>query len=358
MYKDLDTFLIGPESSVIEGMKRIDQNHDRILFVVDGSKKLIGSLTDGDIRRWILAGNDLNAPIEQVCNKKPFKINTEENESVAKELMLENKVECIPVVNHEQEVKRLIFWNDAFRDTAVPAMRKMKLTVPVVIMAGGAGNRMKPFTQVLPKPLIPVGDKTIIEHIIDKFLDYQIDEFYITINHKEKIIRYYLQELDPAYRIRFIKEDKPLGTAGSLKYLEHKIQGNFIVTNCDIVIYADYGEILHFHESNDYDLTLVSSMMHYQIPYGICEIDKGGKLLELKEKPEYNFLISTGMYILKSSILHFIPDNELFHMTDLMSRIKDHGGKIGVFPISEQSWVDTGQWKEYKKTVERLNHDQ
>ena len=358
MSKNLDTFLINPESTVIDGMKRIDQNHDRILFVVDDCNKLIGSLTDGDIRRWILAGNDLNASLEYVCNKKPFTIRIEEKESVAKELMLEKKVECIPIINHEHEVKRLIFWKDAFRNTTIPAMKKMRLTVPIVIMAGGAGNRMKPFTNVLPKPLIPVGDKTIIEHIIDKFLDYQVEEFYITINHKARIIKYYLQELDATYQTRYIKEDKPLGTAGSLKYLENKIDGNFIVTNCDIVIYADYWEILHYHESNDYDLTLVSSMMHYQIPYGICEIDKGGKLLELKEKPEYNFLISTGMYILKSSILHFIPKNELFHMTDLMTKIKDNGGKIGVFPISEQSWVDTGQWKEYKKTVERLNHDQ
>ena len=357
MHKNLEPFLIDPDSSVINGMKQIDHNKEKVLFVVDKSNKLIGSITDGDIRRWILAGESLNAPIEKICNRNPISIKSEQNASYAKELMLEYKIECVPVINYEKRVEKLIFWNDAFRDENFK-IEKTILKLPVVIMAGGAGNRMKPFTQILPKPLIPVGDKTIIEHIIDKFVEYQINVFYITLNHKGRIIKYFLQELNPSFTLKFITEPEPLGTAGSLKYLQDKIRGTFIVTNCDIIIYADYAEIVHFHEENNYDLTLVSSMMHYQIPYGICEIDKGGNLLELKEKPEYSYLISTGMYILKSRVLEYIPEKKLFHMTDLMDRVKEHGGKIGVFPINEQAWADTGQWKEYKKTLQRLNNDQ
>ena len=228
---------------------------------------------------------------------------------------------------------------------------------PVVIMAGGFGTRLAPFTTILPKPLIPVGDKSIVEHIIDRFLPYGIDDFYMTVNHKFKIIKSYFEDVKKEYSLKLVKESKPLGTAGSLKLLKEEIDDVFIVTNCDIIIHADYSEIVDLHIESGFDITLVSSMMNYKIPYGICEIDKGGSLIEIKEKPEYNFLISTGMYILNKKILDYIPDNEFFHITHLMEKVKENGGSVGVFPISENSWDDTGEWDEYKKTVKRLTND-
>jgi NDP-sugar pyrophosphorylase family protein len=179
----------------------------------------------------------------------------------------------------------------------------------------------------------------------------------LTVNHKSNIIKSYFEDIDKDYKIKLVKEDKPLGTAGSLKLVEDKLESVFIVTNCDIIIHADYSEIVDFHISSGYDITLVSSMMHYKIPYGICEIDRGGSLIEIREKPEYNFLISTGMYVLNKKILRLIPNNELFHITNLMEDVKKQGGTVGVFPISENSWDDTGEWDEYNKAVKRLTND-
>jgi dTDP-glucose pyrophosphorylase len=352
----LDTFLISPIATVIDCMKKIDINTNKIVFMVDEKKTLLGSITDGDIRRWIIAGKNIEDPVDKIANRNPIKINLGDSTEIIKEMMLEKKIECIPVTNTDGVIIDLVFWNEIMSGDEIH-IKKKKIDLPVVIMAGGFGNRLKPFTEVLPKPLIPIGDKTILERIIDKFLDYQIKDYYITINHKGRIIKNYLEDSEPDYNLHFIKEPKPLGTAGSLQFLNGKFEGNFIVTNCDIIIYSNYDEIINFHEEYDYDITLVSSMMNFQVPYGICEIDKGGRLLNIREKPEYNFLISTGMYILNTRILKYIPKDKLFHITDLMDKIKKENGKIGVFPISDKSWTDTGQWKEYKKTIEKFREE-
>jgi len=352
----LEDFIIGLDSSIIECMKKIDQNHNKILFVVDKVSRIIGSVTDGDIRRSVLAGEKLDNSITNSFNVNPVKVERNYDILSIKRIMLEKKIECVPVVNENDKIIELLFWNQLFGEPVVDEHKK-QINASVVIMAGGVGKRLEPFTQVLPKPLIPIGDKTIIELIMDMFRSYGINEYHITINHKANIIKFYLKELKNNDILHFITEGSPLGTAGSLKHLEGAIHESFFITNCDIIIYADYADIYDFHRNNHFCLTLVSSMMNFQIPYGTCEIDKGGELLEIKEKPEYNFLISTGLYIMEPYALKYIPDNSLFHMTHLIEAIKKDGGKIGVYPISDKSWSDTGQWAEYRKTVNRLNND-
>ena len=224
-------------------------------------------------------------------------------------------------------------------------------------MAGGFGTRLTPFTTILPKLLIPIGDKTMVEHIIDQFLPYGVKDIFLTVNHKHKIIKAYFEEVEKEYSLHFVKEEKPLGTAGSLKLLKNKIADTFIVTNCDILIHADYSEVIDLHINSGNDITLVTSMMSHKTPYGVCEIDDGGVLKEIKEKPEQSFLISTGMYVLNKKVLDLIPENEFFHITHLMEKVKENGGLVGVFPISEKSWDDTGEWDEYKKTVKKLSSD-
>jgi NDP-sugar pyrophosphorylase family protein len=224
-----------------------------------------------------------------------------------------------------------------------------------VIMAGGKGTRLDPFTRILPKPLIPIGDKSIIEIIIDKFLKYQINHFIVSVNEKSKIIKSYFEELNPPYSISYIHEPKPLGTAGSLKYLDKKDCHSIIVTNCDIIIDADYADLVDSHLKDNNDITLVASMKQYKIPYGVCEIENGGALKTIIEKPEYNFLVNTGMYIIKTESLKLVPFEEYFHMTHLIEKVKAAGGKIGVYPISESSWIDTGEWEEYKNALKAFN---
>jgi dTDP-glucose pyrophosphorylase len=353
---NISKLLIKENELVISSMKKLDSNKYKILFVVGEKDRLIGSLTDGDIRRWILGGKDLNEKVSLVCHKSPITLKRDFEIDTVKDLMLSNNIECIPVVSDDNIIEDVLFWVDLFKSDTLEISLK-QLDVPVVIMAGGFGKRLEPFTTILPKPLIPVGDKSIVEHIIDKFLVHGIRNFHMTLNHKSKIVKSYFEDVKKSYDLKFVEEPKPLGTAGSLLLLKEELEDVFIVTNCDIMIYADYAEIVDFHVDNSYDITLVSSMMNYKIPYGICEIDTGGKLIELKEKPEYNLLISTGMYVLNKKILDYIPVNEVFHITHLMDEVKKHNGTVGVYPISEKSWDDTGEWDEYNKTVRRLTND-
>tara|TARA_B100000787_G_scaffold34957_1_gene24303 strand:+ start:5439 stop:6512 length:1074 start_codon:yes stop_codon:yes gene_type:complete len=352
----LKQFLVNEEDSVLTSMKKLDKNAHKVLFVINKSETLIGSITDGDIRRWILSGKKLSEEVRKVCNNSPIFVNEDYSNQEVKDLMLTKNIECIPVLSNKNRIIDVLFWVDIFQDVKAEYPKK-QMNYPVVIMAGGFGTRLAPFTTILPKPLIPVGDKSIVEHIIDRFLPYGINNFHMTINHKYKIIKSYFEDVKKDYSLNLMKEPKPLGTAGSLKLLKDEIDDVFIVTNCDIIIHADYSEIVDLHIKSGYDITLVTSMMHYKIPYGICEIDEGGSLLEIKEKPEYNFLISTGMYILNKKVLDLIPDDEFFHITHLIEKVKKEGGSVGVFPISEKSWDDTGEWDEYKKTVKRLTND-
>jgi len=352
--KELDLLLIKENATIKEGIKRLEQSEVKILFVIGSKGELVGSLTDGDVRRWILnGGNNFNEPVKSACYRGTFFANEKYDINEIKEEVLMRKIHLVPVLDDEKKIKEFIAWDDLFSDFEV-TRDKGTLDVPIVIMAGGKGTRLDPFTRVLPKPLIPIGDKTIIEIIIDKFLSYHVNHFYISINHKAKIIKSYFEEIAPLYNLTYIDEGKPLGTCGSLKYLEGRISGPFIVTNCDIIIDADYSDILKHHRDNENLITVVVSVKYYNIPYGICEIENGGNLKQIKEKPELNFLINTGMYVVDASCLNLIPENESFHMTQLIARVMQTGGKVGVYPISENSWIDTGEWDEYKNAIEKL----
>ena len=353
MTKEIKPFLIHLNTTTKQAMKQLDVTAEKILFVVDNETELIGSLTDGDIRRWILSGGGLEEGIKNVFNRKPIFLTSDSDIDAVKECMIGSKIVCVPLVDEKGHIIKLLFWNEVFED-GINQKTQTRITIPVVIMAGGKGTRLDPFTRILPKPLIPIGDKSIIEIIIDKFLDYDIKHFYISVNHKSRIIKSYFEELEPNYALSYIYEEQPLGTAGSLKFLEGKIDGSFIVTNCDIIIDADYAELVEFHHKNNNDLTLVASLKHYNIPYGICEIENGGVLIKITEKPELSFLVNTGMYVLKAETLKHIPEKEFFHITHLMDKIKESGGKVGVYPISEKSWIDTGEWVEYKKALEHF----
>ena len=221
-------------------------------------------------------------------------------------------------------------------------------------MAGGKGKRMEPFTKVLPKPLIPINDKTVIEHIIDRFQLFGCENFYLTVNYKSKILKAYFEELDLTYNINFVTEDIPLGTIGSLSFLKKEIKNSFFVTNCDCIVKADYQSIYNFHQSNNYDLTLVASAKEYVIPYGTCELNDNGSLSKINEKPKYNFLINTGFYVLNANLIQLIPDNKFYHITDLISDLRRRKMRVGVYPVYDSSWLDVGQWHEYKQSVKML----
>jgi dTDP-glucose pyrophosphorylase len=354
--RTITPFLVRPETTVLEAMRQLEDTAQKILFVVGAGRALIGALTDGDIRRWILEGGDLQDAIENVCNREPHRVNPGYDIRAVRQLMLEATIGCVPVVDERGRVLDLLFWETVFGDGSEHKPPR-RIDVPVVIMAGGKGTRLDPFTRVLPKPLIPLGDKTVIERIIDSFLRFGVTTFYLSVNNKSKIIKSYFEELSPAYGVRYVEEDVPLGTAGSLRYLCDSLDGSLIVTNCDIILDTDYAELVEFHEKNANEITIVGSLKNYHIPYGICEIRNGGELVRITEKPEYNFLVNTGMYVLRSESLRLIPEGKLFHMTDLIDRVKDTGGKVAVFPVSDKAWLDTGEWAEYRKALKQFEAD-
>jgi dTDP-glucose pyrophosphorylase/predicted transcriptional regulator len=347
--EEIKNFLTGKDKSIRDALKIIDKGGRKILFVIDEKNELYGSLTDGDIRRWILKKGELVGKVSQACNLNPLILRENYKIENVKFLMTEKQIESIPVLNNENEVVDILFWEDVFRENFKREYKKIDSYA--VVMAGGKGMRLDPFTRVLPKPLVPIGEKVIIEVIMEEYNKYGIEDFYVSLNHKARMIKAYFEDHKYNFNIHYIEEKRFLGTAGSLKYLENKFDDSFFVSNCDILVKEDYSGIYDFHKKGKYVLTLVASMQNHVIPYGVCEIENGGTLKSIKEKPEYSFLINTGMYILNPDILKLIPENNCYHITDLVLDIQKKRLKIGVYPISEKLWHDVGQWEEYKKAM-------
>lgn len=335
-------------STLNQALKQMDLVRKKLLMVFDDDD-FIGLVSIGDIQRAIISNIDLNAEISGIL--RDDLILSKESESIEsiKNKMLQIRAEFMPVLNEQNEIVNVIFWEDLFKDEDLPP--KTKFNLPVVVMAGGLGTRLQPLTNVLPKPLIPIGEKTIIENIFDRFHQHGCNNFFISVNYKAELIEFYLKNQKLPFQINFFMEDKPMGTAGSLSLLKNKINETFFVSNCDILIEQDYSEILEYHRSNNNEITVVAALKNYNIPYGTIQSGKDGELLDLIEKPDLTFKINSGMYILEPQLIDEIPENMFFHITHLIEKVKERGGKVGVFPVSEKSWKDIGEWSEYLRLI-------
>lgn len=348
-YPDL---LVNKQDSILYVLKKMDQTCRKLLIVMDGDK-FSSLISIGDIQRAIIKDIDLNAPIYQILRKEVTVASSEDNINQIKELMRLKRIDLMPVVAPSGDLGEVILWEDLFEDER-PAKAHHELNLPVIIMAGGVGTRLKPLTNILPKALIPIRSKTIIEEIMDRFLDCGCYDFFISVNYKAEMIRYYLDSLNNQhYKISYIHEDKPLGTAGSLFLIKNKINSTFFVSNCDILIDEDYSVILEYHRKNKNEITIVAAINTISIPYGTLETSEGGFLKAISEKPEYSFKINTGMYILEPHLLNEIPDNEHFHITALIEKLHNEQRKVGVFPINEGAWIDIGNWDKYLKFIKK-----
>jgi dTDP-glucose pyrophosphorylase/predicted transcriptional regulator len=351
MMEQLKKILIKPTQTIKQALKQMDAMGKKTLLVVDEHNTLLGTLTDGDVRRWILKGKNLTQNISHAMNHNPISLKQDFKEEKAKQLMVSLGLECLPVIDDDKKVVSAVWWVDFF-EKGIKNVKKLK--VPVVIMAGGEGARLAPFTKILPKPLMPIGDKPIIEIIIDRFMNYGCNDFYLSVNYKSNIIKAYFNDFEHPYKISYVEEKQPLGTAGSLHFLKKQIKKTFFLSNCDILIEADYADILKFHQENKNKITLVSSMKHFVIPYGICEIQDGGILKNIQEKPEYDFFVNTGMYVMDKAVLKDIPQGQPYHMTDLIGDYLNKGEKIGVYPVSEKSWLDMGQFEVLQEMLKKF----
>lgn len=336
-------------TTVLQSLKKMDETKVKMLFVYDG-EKFVSILTIGDIQRAIIKGVDMNQQVMSIIDlNKKFASPADSRDSIREKMMV-LRAECMPVVNEEGDLVDVYFWKEMFKHTE--AQKREKIDLPVVIMAGGKGTRLKPITNVIPKPLVPIGDKTILEVIMDQFESIGCHKFYMSVNYKADMMEYYLSQLDHKYDIEFFMEDKPLGTIGSVSLLKGKITTPFFVSNCDSINDQDYRDVYDYHVQNNNDLTIVTMVKSFRIPYGVIETGEDGIMTALREKPELNYQVNTGAYILNPECIEEIPEGEFFHITHLMEKITARGGRVGCFPVSEGSWHDMGEWPEYLKMIQ------
>ncbi|MEX0939736.1 MAG: nucleotidyltransferase family protein [Candidatus Paceibacterota bacterium] len=346
MYKNRT---INKSSSLFDALKKMDKLDKKLLIVFDENDKFEGLLSVGDIQRAIIKNKPLDSQVKKVLRSNIKVAHPEDSFSTIKNMMLEFRMELCPVINEQNEIVQVFFWEDIFGDELIKP--KERFNLPVVIMAGGFGTRLRPITHIIPKPLLPIDNKTMLEHIFDRFHIYGSDTFYISVNYKASLIEFYLREQNLPYSITCFEEEKPLGTAGSLSLLKNHLKETFFVSNCDILIEQDYSEILNYHKKNNNELTIVAALKNYAIPYGTIDTGDNGQLLSLNEKPNLTFKINSGMYVLEPHLLDEIPHNKFFHITDLIEKIKKRAGTVGVFPVSEKSWKDVGKWDEYLRNI-------
>jgi len=338
--------VIDKDASLLDAFKKMDIL-DKKLLLVQNKQKFLGLISAGDNQRAIIQNKPLETKISEVLRKNIRVGRPSDSFDFIKQMMLEYRMELCPVVDSDNNIIDIYYWEDVFKEKEIQP--KNQFNLPVIVMAGGFGTRLKPLTNVLPKPLIPIGEKTIIEHIFQRFSKHGCNTFHISVNYKAELIEYYLKSQNLPYSLSYFKEDKPMGTAGSLSLLKDIIKETFFVSNCDIIIEQDYSEILDYHKSSKNDITIVAALKHYPIPYGTIQSADNGQLVSLHEKPELTFKINSGMYILEPHLLNQIPENHFFHITHLIEKIQQNGGNVGVFPVSEKSWKDIGEWDEYLK---------
>lgn len=351
---DQDT-LISADQSIKAALKKLSKTGYKTIIVVDDGGRIIGTITDGDIRRHLLKGGGLDSDIKGVFNRNPVYIFKKDYSlAVAKDLLVKHSIEFLPILDDDRRIVSFVTWQKAFLDTIEKTKGRKSLDIPVVIMAGGKGSRLEPFSNIFPKALVPIGDKPIIEMVIDEFVKNGVQKFFLLLNHKAEMIESYFNNIKKDYKITCRIEKDFYGTAGAISLLRKDVKGPFIVSNCDVIVKADFSEVLKFHNEHTADLTILSSIQHYKIPYGIIEFKKGGEVTDAIEKPEYTFTINTGVYILSEQAARLIPAGKRFDMTELIGALIKDGKRVFTYPVNENDYVDIGQWGEYRKAVEKM----
>lgn len=341
--------IIDAHETILQTMKRMDECRAKSMLAFERDR-FLGLITIGDLQRAIIAKQPFDTEIGSIVSNSGKKYaHVSDDMEIIKAWMVEVRAEMMPVLDDAENLVKVIYWEDLFNDSREDS--REKIDIPVVIMAGGKGTRLKPLTNVLPKPLIPIGEKTILEEIMDRFEAVGCRKFYMSVNYKSDMMRFYIDQMEHDYDIEFFEEPKPQGTIGSVSLLKGKINTPFFVSNCDIIIDHDYRDVYDYHISNKNDLTIVAAVKSIKIPYGVIETGSDGLMTGLQEKPELTYMINSGFYILSPECIEEIPRNEFYHITDLMDKIRKRGGRIGCFPISEHAWTDMGDWNEYMQVA-------
>ena len=345
--QNLDNFLLRASEIILGALKKLDEQKglDRVLFIQDDNDIIIGSLTDGDIRRALIKGAALTDVVSSVMQSGFQFITTEEQDVIAKVKRLrELNLKVIPVLDKDGRI---------IKAQNLSQLRSI-LPLDAVLMAGGKGERLRPLTEKTPKPLLPVGDKCIIDHNIDRLISYGVEHISVTCNYLKEQLYEHFEKPRSGVKVDCVTESKFLGTIGSIKFVETFYNDTILVMNSDLFTDINYEDFyLHFKEHNA-DMSVAAVPYTVSVPYGIMDLD-GRNLKGMIEKPTYNYYANAGIYLVKRSMLDLIPEGEFFHATHLMDAILKQGGKIIRFPING-TWIDIGNPQEFQKANELVKH--
>lgn len=338
---------ISKDKTLLEALEQINSfyNEPLVLFVVDDEGHMVGTLTDGDSRRALIAGASLNDKVEKIMHRS-FNYLKVENISDVKKIKRQKELnmKLVPVLDSEMHIVDIIDLDKY----------KTRLPIDAVLMAGGKGERLRPLTEKTPKPLLPVGDKAIIDHNIDRLISYGIQHINVTVNYLKEQIEEHYKEPRGGVQIQTVREPKYLGTIGSVKFVQEFFNDTILVMNSDLFTNIDYEDFFLHFEQHDAEMSVAAVPYNVSIPYGILDLD-GRNIQGLLEKPKYNYYANAGIYLIKRRTLEEIPDDEFFNATDLVEKLIAEGKKVIRYPLNG-TWIDIGNPQEYQRAKDFVSH--
>lgn len=342
MINDWKRIALTQNASLKEAMQVLDGSGLRITFVVNEKDCLIGTITDGDIRRGLLKGLGLDASVSLVMKTNPICVSKDATKESIQEVLRSSSILVVPVLDENQKIVGL--------ETIDSIDGETHDDTPVVLMAGGFGKRLYPLTNNIPKPMLPLGNKPILEHIIEDFKSQGFKNFYITTHYKAEVIQGHFNKNNLGVNIKYIIEDEPLGTAGSLFFLKETLCSNFIVMNADLLVKTNFKNLLSFHQKHQHIGTICVKQYSYQVPFGVVLLEDMN-VASIAEKPLYSHFVNSGIYCFNKNIFEFFSKKKYMDMPTLLQNMIAANKKICAFPIHEY-WIDVGSMDDYKKANE------
>lgn len=343
----MNKHIISKEKSLLEALSQINRLYPDplVLFVVDDKRRMVGTITDGDSRRALIAGASVNDLAEKIMHRNFNYMKVDDLDNVTEiKRQKENNMKLVPILDDERHIVDIINLHQF----------KTRLPVDAVLMAGGKGERLRPLTEKTPKPLLPIGDKAIIDHNVDRIISYGINHISVTVNYLKEQIEEHYQKPRRGIKVQTVREPNFLGTIGSIKFVPQFYNDTILLMNSDVFTNIDYEDFFIHFQQHDAEMSVAAIPYNVSIPYGILELD-GRNINGLTEKPKYTYYANAGIYLIKRCALDEIPDDTFFNATDLVEKLIAEGKKVIRYPLNG-TWIDIGNPQEYQKANDLVKH--